>query len=134
MGKFDFPINTPFSIYISYDLRLCACSRTGEQTRKRKELMRTISVDEAQVGDVLAEALDDGQGKMLLPKGSKLSPAAISLLKRREIRELNVEGEDPDAVDAAKVLEDLDFRFSDLEEDALMMEIKKIARGHLAKK
>ena len=96
--------------------------------------MRTISVDEAQVGDVLAEALDDGQGKMLLPKGSKLSPAAISLLKRREIRILNVEGEDPDAADAAKVLADLDFRFADLEEDELMMEIKKIARGHLAKK
>jgi len=95
--------------------------------------MRKISVDEAQVGDVLAEALDDGQGKMLLPKGSKLSPAAISLFKRREIKLLSVEGEDPDAADAAKVLEYLDFRFADLEEDELMMTIKAIARGHLAK-
>ena len=96
--------------------------------------MRRIAVDEAQAGDLLAEPLENTQGKILLPKGAKLSSAVISRLRGWGIQTLAVEGDDPDSTSAEKLLEVLEFRFSDLEEDELMMRIKTIARSHLLKK
>ena len=96
--------------------------------------MRTIPVEEAQAGDVLAEPLVDEQGRTLLPRGARLSAAVISRLRGWGISRLSIEGEDPDAVDAERLLGNLEFRFSDLEGDELMMQIKAIARSHLLKK
>ena len=42
--------------------------------------MREISVGEANVGDVVAEPVANGQGLVLLPSGSKLSAAVLSRL------------------------------------------------------
>ena len=96
--------------------------------------MRKISADKAQVGDVLAEPLTTGQGRVLLPKGAKLSAAVLSRLDGWGVSSLSVEGEDVDTTGAGELLEDLEFRFADLEDDPLMMQIKEIARGHLMKK
>lgn len=96
--------------------------------------MRRIALAEAQVGDILAEPLTDEQGKMLLPKGARLSTAVLSLLRRRGISVLSVEGEDPLAGDIQQLLEKLEFRFAGLEDDPLMMQIKAIARGHLLRR
>ena len=37
--------------------------------------MREIAVGQAQVGDIVAEPVVNDQGRVLLPKGAKLSPA-----------------------------------------------------------
>jgi len=43
--------------------------------------MRQISVEEAQVGDIIAEPIEDQNGRVLLPAGAKLSPAVLARLK-----------------------------------------------------
>ena len=96
--------------------------------------MRRIAVDEVQAGDLLAEPLENDQGKMLLPKGAKLSSAVISRLRGWGIKSLAVEGDDPDFASTDNLIEALEIRFSDLEEDELMMRIKTVARSHLLKK
>ncbi len=96
--------------------------------------MRKISADKGQVGDVLAEPLTTGQGRVLLPKGAKLSAAVLSRLDGWGVSALSVEGEDVDTTGVEKLLEDLEFRFADLEGDSVMMQIKEIARSHLMKK
>ena len=93
--------------------------------------MRTIAVEEAEVGDVLAEPVTNAAGRVLLPQGAKLSQSVLARLPGWGVTAISVEGEDPDAAGAQQLLEDLDFRFSDLEDDELMMQIKAIARGHL---
>ena len=42
--------------------------------------MREISVGEASVGDIVAEPVANGQGRVLLPRGAKLSAAVLSRL------------------------------------------------------
>lgn len=93
--------------------------------------MRKVPVEEVQVGDVLAEAQTDGQGKMLLPKGARLSVAAISLLRRRGVAAVTLEGEDTPSNEVQSLLEALEVRFAGLEDDPVMMRLKSIARGHL---
>jgi hypothetical protein len=102
--------------------------------------MRTISAAQAQVGDVVAEPVVNDQGRTLLPKGARLSPAVLSRLEGWGVVELCIEAEaeepavsDEVAVeDGADLLASLDHRFSAWEEDATMMHIRDIARRHLA--
>jgi hypothetical protein len=93
--------------------------------------VRTVPVEEVQVGDVLAEDQTDGQGKVLLPKGARLSVAAISLLRRRGVTAVTLEGEEVLASEVQSLLEALEVRFAGLEDDPVMMQLKSIARGHL---
>ena len=97
--------------------------------------MRQISVDEAEVGDIVAAPLTNEQGRVLLPKGAKLSAAVLSRLKGWGVYEVVVEGEDPEeeeGMSAAGRMGELEHRFSNWEGDELMMMIKEIARRHLA--
>lgn len=95
--------------------------------------MRNIAVEEAQVGDVLEAPLHNAQGRVLLPKGAKLSPAVLARLKGWGIVELTVEGEDEEteAKGPEERREEFERRFADWEEDPLMMRVKQIAAGHL---
>lgn len=100
--------------------------------------MRQIEVTEAQVGDIIAGPVINDEGRVLLPKGAKLSPAVLSRLAGWGVQTIQVEGDDvetvtdePGASDAAA---DLDQRFSAWEEDELMMAIKQVARRHLTAK
>lgn len=95
--------------------------------------MRQISVEEAQVGDVLAAPLENAQGRVLLPKGAKLSAAVLSRLTGWGVSGLEVEGEDPDApaVSDTERLEVFERRFADCMDDPLMLQIKEIAHRHL---
>ena len=97
--------------------------------------MRDIAVGEAEVGDVVAEPVVNNQGRVLLPKGARLSAAVLSRLAGWGVARLSVEGEDPGAlttaVSAAGADEELDLRFSEWEADDLMMAIKQVARQHL---
>ena len=99
-----------------------------------KSSVRKISVTEAQAGDVIGEPIPNDEGRVLLPKGAKLSPAVLSRLAGWGVESIEVEGEDPDAAEdespAGEV--DLDHRFGEWEDDELMMAIKQIARRHLS--
>ena len=43
--------------------------------------MRQIPVEEAVVGDIIAEPIQDQSGRVLLPAGAKLSQAVLARLK-----------------------------------------------------
>ena len=99
--------------------------------------MRDISAGEAKVGDVVAEPLVNSQGRVLLPKGAKLSAAVLSRLQGWGVHELKIEG--ATAADSSMVMdenvegtleEELDRRFSDWADDQIMVQIKRIALGH----
>ena len=99
--------------------------------------MRDIDVGQAVVGDVVAEPVVNEQGRVLLPKGAKLSPAVLSRLQGWGVMRLRLEGDDvrgeDDGADTddSVLVEALEHRFSDWQEDALMLEIKRVARTHL---
>lgn len=99
--------------------------------------MRDLDVGQAEVGDVVAEPVVNEQGRVLLPKGAKLSPAVLSRLRGWGVERLQVEGEETADADEGAVddslLDALEHRFSDWEEDDLMMEIKRVARTHLSR-
>ena len=99
--------------------------------------MRDISAGEAKVGDVVAEPLINSQGRVLLPKGAKLSAAVLSRLQGWGVHELKIEVEA--AADAATAMdensgsaleEELEIRFSEWADDQIMVQIKQIALGH----
>ncbi|HIG57037.1 MAG TPA: hypothetical protein EYG11_03690 [Candidatus Latescibacteria bacterium] len=95
--------------------------------------MRQIPVEEAEVGDIIAEPIQDQSGRVLLPAGAKLSPAVLARLKGWGVFTLNIEGEEQEGGRSKAVLVDkLDQRFAGLEDDEIMMQIKEIARGHLS--
>ena len=101
--------------------------------------MRNIPVGQASIGDVIAEPIVNDEGRVLLPKGAKLSAAVLSRLQGWGVHQLKVEGEDVvgeegEATDSADLLEELEHRFGDWEGDELMMEIKRIAQGHLRRR
>ena len=100
--------------------------------------MRDIAVGQAQVGDVVAEPVANAQGRVLLPKGARLSPAVLSRLAGWGVSRLQVEGLDPEAPEASEESggadEILDARFAAWEGDELMMAIKGFARRHLSRR
>lgn len=55
--------------------------------------MRQIPVEEARAGDIVAEPVQDENGRVLLPAGAKLSPAVLSRLKGWGVFTLTLEGE-----------------------------------------
>ena len=94
--------------------------------------MWQIPVEEAEVGDVVAEPIEDENGRVLLPAGAKLSQAVIDRLRGWGVFALNIEGEEQEGGKSREeLIDELDHRFAGLEEDELMMQIKEIARGHL---
>ena len=99
--------------------------------------MREIAVGQAEVGDIVAEPVVNDEGRVLLPKGAKLSPAVLSRLQGWGVNQLQVEGDEADAEDGANddaLIEALEHRFSDWEGDELMLEIKRVARTHLGRR
>jgi hypothetical protein len=95
--------------------------------------MRKIPAAEAKVGDVIAAPVTDGQGRVLLPKGARLSAAVLSRLAGWGVRELAVEGDDPAAPgkSAAEMVDELEHRFADWQDDPLMMDLRDVVRRHL---
>jgi hypothetical protein len=95
--------------------------------------MRSVKVENAEPGDVLAEPLTNPKGQVLLPAGARLSAAVLSRCRGWGVESLQVEGEDASAEAKNELVDALEFRFAELEDDALMLQIKAIARGHLLK-
>ncbi|MGA1195034.1 MAG: hypothetical protein ACO36I_00905 [Candidatus Latescibacterota bacterium] len=96
--------------------------------------MRQIFLEDAQPGDEVAQPVKNDRGMVILPKGAKLSVPMIAKMRRMGVLEVVVEGDDPNAPPPKtlnELLEDLDFRFEGLEDNKLMMAIKKTAREHL---
>lgn len=96
--------------------------------------MRQIVLDDAKPGDEVAQPVKNERGMVILPKGAKLSLPMIDKLRRLGVRELVVEGDDPNAPPPKTLndlLKELDIRFEGLEQNPLMMGIKNTARDHL---
>ena len=98
--------------------------------------MQRVRVQEAKVGDMLAEPIVDRQGRTLLPKGAKLSPAVLSRLQGWGVSELHIEGQSAWASDksSAELLAELEHRFADWQDQPLMKQIADIARRHLSRR
>ena len=96
--------------------------------------MRHIPVGEAQVGDRIAEAIYNENGRVLLPVGACLSEAVLSRLNGWGVDRITVQGEeDPSGERTNSMLDALEHRFAGHEEDPLMMRIKDAALGHLSR-
>jgi hypothetical protein len=96
--------------------------------------MRLIILEEAKVGDEVAEPVKNDRGIVILPEGAKLTSSLITRLAKMGVRELLVEGDDPNAPPPKtmdELLEELDFRFEGFEQNAMMSEIKRIAEQHV---
>ena len=94
--------------------------------------MRKISIEEAKAGDVIAEPVQDQNGRVLLPVGAKLFQAVLSRLEGWGVFTLGIEDEEADGAESKeRLLDALEHRFAGLEDDELMMQIKEIACGHL---
>ncbi|MBM3278944.1 MAG: hypothetical protein FJY95_12810 [Candidatus Handelsmanbacteria bacterium] len=98
--------------------------------------MRRIRVQEAKVGEVLAAPVINRQGRILLPKGAKLSPAVLSRLQGWGVFEVQVEGQGnwTSEKSSAQLLADLQRRFADWQDQPLMRQIEEIARRHLGRR
>jgi len=98
--------------------------------------MRRIRVQEAKVGDVLAAPVINRQGRTLLPKGARLSPAVLSRLQGWGVFEVQVEGQGAwtSEKSSAQLLADLERRFADWQDQPLMRQIEEIARRHLGRR
>jgi len=99
--------------------------------------MRQVFLEDATPGDEVAEPVKNDRGMVILPKGAKLSVPMIAKMRRMGVREVMVEGDDPGAPPPKtldELLADLEFQFEGLEDNKLMMAIKKTAREHLIKR
>lgn len=99
--------------------------------------MRQIFLEDAQPGDEVAEPVKNERGMVILNTGTKLSASLIDRMRRMGVKELVVEGDDPNAPPPKtldELLEVLDERFEGLEDNRLMMRIKEIAREHLVQR
>lgn len=99
-----------------------------------REQMRHVAVGEAQVGDRIAEAIYNENGRVLLPVGARLSEAVLSRLNGWGVDRVAVQREeDPADEGTNSLLDALEHRFAGHEEDPLMMRIKGAARRHLSR-
>jgi len=99
--------------------------------------MRQIFLEDAQSGDEVAEPVKNERGMVILNTGTKLSASTIDKLRRMGVKEVVVEGDDPNAPPPKtldELLEEMDERFEGLENNRMMMAIKNIAREHLVEK
>ena len=96
--------------------------------------MRRVEIDDLSPGDIVANPVVNDKGMVILPKGIKLTPSLIGRLDRWGVTEAEIEGEDPNAPPpktTEELLCSLDERFSDVEDNQLMMALKAIAKEHI---
>ena len=96
--------------------------------------MRQIFLEDARPGDEVAVPVRTERGMVVLTKGSRLTAPLIDRMRRMGVRELIIEGDDPNAAPPKTLderLAELDGKFEGREGSRLMMKIKDIAREHL---
>ncbi|MBI3091408.1 MAG: hypothetical protein HYY96_12130 [Candidatus Tectomicrobia bacterium] len=93
--------------------------------------MRRIAITQAEVNLVLAKAAEDETGRVLCAEGTVLSANLIRLLTNRGVVTLYVEGEDEQAKSPEQLLRELDERFSLVETDPLMEQVKALFRRRI---
>ena len=98
--------------------------------------MIRLTVDKLNIGMVLAQDVARDDGVILMGKGSAISEDTIRLLERLEIESVVVDG-DQFASDEErqaffkKAEEDLEMRFSRVEDDKVLMAIRKMFRKRI---
>ena len=100
--------------------------------------MIRLTVDKVKTGMVLAQDVTRDDGVILMGKGGTISEETIRLLERLEIESVVVEG-DQFASDEErqaylkKAEEELERRFSRVEDDKVLMAIREMFRKRLQK-
>ena len=95
--------------------------------------MRLIVLEEAKLGDEVAEPVLSDRGVVILPRGAKLTPVLVDRLRKMGVHEIVVEGVDPNAPPPKSYEEltaELETRFEGVDRP-LMVRIKRIASRHL---
>ena len=99
--------------------------------------MGTLRLNDLRPGMVLASALYNTNGVMLLPRGTRLTPRYLEQFKRWDVREALVEmlgagpsdaGEQVDAALLAAIDRALDEKFDVQDDDEIMTEVKRVVR------
>ncbi|MBN1670025.1 MAG: hypothetical protein JXR37_03265 [Kiritimatiellae bacterium] len=96
--------------------------------------MKNVAIQEVSAGDTIARDLMSSSGSLILAKGTQLSDSMIARLKKMNVRELVVEGQDAQSqeqVDA--LLAGLEARFAGRTADPYLSEMKRIVEGHIRK-
>lgn len=96
--------------------------------------MKIVPLKHVHVGDKLASDLRDSNGRLILARGTLLTPALIDLLNNAEVADIAVEIQDEDAGEIVKRrLAELEHRFAGHEECPYMSAIKKSVEAAIQK-
>lgn len=100
-------------------------------------------IEDAKPGMVLAEAVYNAQGVLLVNEGTELSERNIEVLQSWKVSDVRVAGEDeeeeekdiePGSEMVASIENELREKFSEVLEDQVMMEIMRVACIQLQKR
>lgn len=93
--------------------------------------MQKIPVSELKAGMVIAKAIMNESGMVLLGEGTALTHSIISRLKRMDLNSIFVEGALITGKSREEMLSDLDSRFKKTEKEPHMELIKGIIRDRI---
>jgi hypothetical protein len=90
-----------------------------------------IETDKLQAGMVLAKAITNEAGMVMLSEGSALTDSMIRRLGSMEINSVFIEGDAPDAKSKEELLADIDQRFRKTENEKYMSVIKNALKTRI---
>ncbi|MGO9380421.1 MAG: hypothetical protein ACLPN1_05685 [Dissulfurispiraceae bacterium] len=93
--------------------------------------MQKIRVSELKTGMVVARAITNDSGMVLLSEGTSLTAALIARLIRMDLESIFIEGAPATGKSLEEMLSDLDNRFKKTEKNPYMNVIKGIIRERL---
>lgn len=93
--------------------------------------MQKIAVNNLQAGMVVARAITNDSGMVMLSEGTALTDSLIKRLGSMELGHVFIEGDAPDAKSKDEMLADLDFRFKKTEKEQYMDTIKQVLKARI---
>jgi hypothetical protein len=94
--------------------------------------MKKLPLSEARPGEVVARPVVTSGGVILVQPGTALTADILARLADLRVETLCIEGTSADARPLAEILEELDRRFADHEQDDLMMALKAAVAARVA--
>jgi hypothetical protein len=93
--------------------------------------LQRIPVDELKPGMVVARAITNDSGMVLLSEGTELTDSLITRLNRMDLRSIFVAGAPATGKSREEMLEELDARFRKTEKEPHMGLIKSIIKDRI---
>ena len=93
--------------------------------------MQKISINELEVGMVVAKAIMNDSGMVLLSEGTALTDSLIKRLNRMDLQSIFIEGAPLNAKSREEMLADLDNRFKKTENEPYMDVIKGAIKARI---